>query len=244
MSIGMNKFICYWFALMPLSGWAQSLEELSKLRVDAEETPGIAVAIIEDGKSKFISYGYSNTTTHEAVTSKTLFEIGSITKTFTCSVLAYLVQKEELALSDPAQKHLPSSILLPEKNKKSITLLHLASAHSGLPRMPGNFSPVDQLNPYIDYTEKELTAYLNNCELKNEPGTTYEYSNLGMGLLGFILTQEKNKPYSELIKEVILSPLSMNQVFVDGLGNSKLLATGYRDRSPVKPWTWTNQSVL
>ena len=229
---------------MPLSIWAQSLEELSKQRVDSNETPGIAVAIIEEGKSKFFYYGQSNLSTHELITSKTLFEIGSITKTFTCSVLSYLVQRNELALSDLAQKHLPSSILLPEKNKKSITLLHLASAHAGLPRMPGNFSPADQSNPYIDYTEKELTAYLNNCELKNEPGTTYEYSNLGMGLLGFILTQEKNKPYSELIKEIILSPLSMNQTFIGGLGNSKFLATGYRDKNPVKPWTWNNQSVL
>lgn len=240
----MKKFIFFWLVLIPLSSWAQSLEELCKQRVDSNETPGIAVAIIEDGKSKFFYYGKSNLSTRESVTSKTLFEIGSVTKTFTCSVLSYLVQKNELALSDPAQKHLPSSILLPEKNKKSITLLHLASAHSGLPRMPGNFSPADQSNPYIDYTEKELTAYLNNCELKNEPGTTYEYSNLGMGLLGFILTQQKNRPYSELIKEIILSPLGMNQTFINGLGSSKLLATGYRDTSPMKAWTWTNQSVL
>jgi len=173
-----------------------------------------------------------------------LFEIGSITKTFTCSVLSYLVQKNELALNDAAQKHLPSSISLPEKNGKSIMLLHLATQHSGLSRMPGNFSPVDQSNPYIDYTEKELTAYLNNCELKHEPGTTYEYSNLGMGLLGFILTQVKNKPYSELIKEFILSPLGMNQTFISGQTNSKLLATGYRETTPVKAWTWNNQSVL
>src|SRR6185369_1698967 len=99
-------------------------------------------------------------------------------------------------------------------------------------------------NPYIDYTEKELTSFLNNCELKYEPGTTYEYSNLGMGLLGFILTQVKNKPYPELVKEVILSPLGMNQTFISGMAKSKLLATGYRDANPMKAWTWNNQSVL
>jgi CubicO group peptidase (beta-lactamase class C family) len=65
-----------------------------------------------------------------------------------------------------------------------------------------------------------------------------------MGLLAFILTQEKNKPYSELIKEVILAPLQMNQTFISGLGGSKMLATGYRESTPVKAWTWTNQSVL
>ncbi len=240
----MKKFICLWFTFIPVSTWAQTLEELCKQRVDWGETPGIAVAIIEDTKSKFYSFGNSNVEKREPVTSKTLFEIGSITKVFTCSILSYLVQKNELALNDAAQKHLPSSILLPEKNGKSITLLNLASQHSGLARMPGNFSPADQANPYIDYTEKELTAYLNNCELKYEPGTTYEYSNLGMGLLGFILTQEKSKPYSELIKEVVLSPLGMTQTFIGGQMNSKLLATGYRESTSVKAWTWTNQSVL
>ncbi len=203
----MKKTLPFFFTLIPISIWAQSIEEQCKQRVDWEETPGIAVAIIEDGKSKFFSYGYSNLEKHDPVTSKTIFEIGSITKVFTCSVLSYLVQKNELVLNDAAQKHLPASISLPEKNGKAITLLHLATAHSGLARMPGNFSPADQANPYIDYTEKELTAYLNNCELKYEPGATYEYSNLGMGFLGFILTQEKNKPYSELIKEVHSLPI-------------------------------------
>ena len=240
----MKNFFCVCIIAMPLSISAQSLDELCRQRVDFKETPGIAVVIIEDGKSKFFSYGQSNIATNDPVTSKTLFEIGSITKTFTCSILSYLVQKNELALNDRVQKHLPSSILLPEKNGKSVTLFDLATQHSGLPRMPGNFSPADQSNPFIDYTEKELTAYLNNCELKNEPGTTYEYSNLGMGLLGFILTQEKNKPYSELIKEVILSPLEMNQTFISGQKSTKLLAIGYRETTPVKPWTWANQSVL
>src|SRR6185369_8336746 len=140
----MRRLVVFWFALIPLSSWAQSLEELCKLRVDSEETPGIAVAIIEEGKARFISYGQSNLSTHEPVTSKTLFEIGSVTKTFTCPILSYLVQKKELGLNDRAQKYLPSSIQLPEKNGKPISLLHLADAHSGLPRMPGNFYPADQ----------------------------------------------------------------------------------------------------
>jgi serine-type D-Ala-D-Ala carboxypeptidase/endopeptidase len=245
-SVKMNlrKLLFGLLMTMPIGNWAQSLEELCKQRVDFAETPGIAVAIIEDSKSKFYSFGQSNIDSHETVSPKTLFEIGSITKVFTCSMLSLFVQKNELTLNDPAQKHLPSAISLPEKNGKGITLFHLATAHSGLPRMPGNFNPADQLNPYIDYTEKELTTYLNNCELKYEPGTTYEYSNLGMGLLGFILTQEKNKPYSELLNESILTPLGMSQTLISGAKNSKLLATGYRDKTPVKAWTWSNQSVL
>ncbi len=223
---------------------AQTLEELGKQRVEFDETPGIAIAWIENGQSHFLSCGLANIASKEPVTSKTLFEIGSITKTFTCSVLSYLVQQHELALNDRVQLYLPSTIQLPEKNGKSISLLHLATAHSGLPRLPGNLSPADPTNPYIDYTEKQLTAYLNNCELGNEPGSNYEYSNLGMGLLGFVLTQKKNETYSQLIKLIILKPLAMNQTFISGETKSKLLATGYMDKNPVKAWTWNSQSVI
>ncbi len=230
--------------VLPVFLLAQTLEELGKQRVEFDETPGLAMAWIENGQSHFISYGLANIEFKEPVTSKTLFEIGSITKTFTCSVLSYLVQQHELALTDRAQRYLPSTIQLPEKNGKPILLLHLATAHSGLPRLPGNLSPADPTNPYIDYTEKDLTAYLNNCELGSEPGSKYEYSNLGMGLLGFILTQKKGEPYSQLIKQIILKPLSMNQTFISGETKSKVLATGYMDKNPVKAWTWNNQSVI
>ncbi|HLZ17469.1 MAG TPA: serine hydrolase domain-containing protein, partial [Cyclobacteriaceae bacterium] len=240
----MKKIILACLALAPWIAGAQSLDELCQQRVDSDETPGIAVAVFENGKSQFFTHGFSNVASREPVTSKTLFEIGSITKTFTCSTLAYLVQKNTLALNDQAQVHLPSSIILPQKNGKSITLLHLATAHSGLPRMPGNFSPANQWDPYVDYTEKELTAYLNNCELKYEPGSTYEYSNLGMGLLGFTLTQVKNETYSDLVREVIFTPLGMKHTFISGEDHSKLLATGYRDTNPVQAWTWNGRSVL
>ena len=155
----MKTILCLVLVIIPSFLHAQSLEELSKQRVDFQDTPGIAVAWFEDGKTHFFSYGLANVADHQPVTSKTLFEIGSITKTFTCSALSYLVQKKEMNLDDKAQLYLPSSITLPEKNGKAITLLQLATAHSGLPRLPGNFSPADQANPYIDYTEKELAAF-------------------------------------------------------------------------------------
>lgn len=239
----MKKIILF-LALCPAVLRAQSVEELAKQRVEFQETPGIAVAWLEDGKVSFYSYGVLNLTSREPVTSKTLFEIGSITKTFTCSALAYLVQKKEIDLNEKAQAYLPSTISLPEKNGKAIRIIDLATAHSGLSRMPGNFTPANVSNPYIDYTDKELAVYLNNCELNTEPGAHYEYSNLGMGLLGYILTQKKNTTYSKLIKETILSQLQMKETFISGETKSKLIATGYMDKAPVAAWTWSNQSVL
>ncbi|MBS1558500.1 MAG: serine hydrolase [Bacteroidetes bacterium] len=241
----MKSVILFLFILFTLSATAQSFEESCKLRVEAEETPGIAVGILENGKITYFTFGEANIATHQPVTPQTLFEIGSITKTFTTSVLAYLVNEKIFLLSDPAQNYLPSTITLPDRNGKQITLLHLASARSGLPRMPANFAPANPANPYRDYTEKQLSAFLNKCELNSDPGRQYEYSNLGMGLLGFLLTAHQKTTYSKLIRDIILSPLQMNQTFISGERiNDPMLAQGYSDNKPVAAWTWSDQSVL
>ena len=240
----MKHLFSFFFLMICLATHGQTFEELCKQRVEMDETPGIAVAIYENGKVTYLSYGLANIETKEAVSSKTLFEIGSITKTFTCTALANLVVKNEMKLEDSAQAYLPSMIVLPKKNGKKITILNLATARSGLPRMPTNFSPKDPQNPYIDYTEKELFALLSTVELNAEPGAQYEYSNLGMGLLGCIIAKKKGTTYSQLVKEIILTPLEMKQTFISGEHNDKLLAAGYTDKTKMKAWTWTDQSVI
>jgi serine-type D-Ala-D-Ala carboxypeptidase/endopeptidase len=224
--------------------FAQSVEEKIKQRIDYQETPGIVVGIYENGKVTYHAFGVANIQAGEPVSSKTLFEIGSITKVFTTSMAAMLSLEHKLNFSDRAQTYLPSKIVLPEKNGKAITLEQLATASSGLPRMPKNFAPADAANPYIDYREDALTAFLNNCELTRDPGSEYEYSNLGMGLLGYILTRVEEKPYPKLVAERITKPLDMNHTFVSGIRNDKPLAIGYSDKNPVKAWTWDNESVL
>lgn len=240
----MRHFILILLLLVIQQVQAQTLEEKIKQRVELGETPGIAVAIYENGKLKYYTYGVSNLTTKELVTPKTLFEIGSITKTFTCNLTALLSENKQLSFSDYAQKYLPSKIILPERNGKVITIEHLATAHSGLPRMPLNFQPKDPLNPYIDYREDELAFFLSRYELTRDPGAEYEYSNLGMGLLGYILTQVTKKTYSQLVEELITKPLAMNNTFISGMRNEKLLATGYTDKLAMKAWTWDDESVI
>lgn len=224
--------------------YAQSIEEKIKQRIEYQETPGIVVGIYENGKISYHAFGFADIQKNEPVSSKTLFEIGSITKVFTTSLAALLSQENKISFSDKAQKYLPSKAVLPEKDGKAITLEHLATAHSGLPRMPKNFTPVDIANPYIDYREDALTLFLNNVELTRDPGSAYEYSNLGMGLLGYILTRVEEKPYPKLLTDRITKPLDMKNTFVSGMRNDKLLAIGYSDKNPVKAWTWDNESVL
>lgn len=232
------------FVLIAFQSTAQPIEEKIKARVELGETPGIVVGIYENGKITYHSYGVANLESKEPVTSKTLFEIGSITKTFTTSLAAILSLENKISFSDAAQKHLPSKMVMPERNGKVITVEHLATAHSGLPRMPLNFQPKDPLNPYIDYHEEELTYFISNFELMRDPGSEYEYSNLGMGLLGFLLTKVEQKNYHTLLDQMICAPLNMKHTYISGLRNEKNLASGYADKLPMKAWTWDDQSVI
>ena len=241
----MNRLLLFSYALLlSFVSVGQSFEELIKERVTSEETPGIVVGIFENGRTNYYAFGVSDVTTQKPVTTKTLFEIGSITKTFTTSALSLLSIQNQLRLVDPVQRFLPTTVSMPQKNGKQITLLHLATARSGLPRMPGNFAPLNAQNPYIDYTEKELTAFLNNSELAREPGIQYEYSNLGMGLLGYALSRQQNMPYGKMIKQMIWSPLEMKQTFISGDTKSDWLAAGHMDQNKVTAWTWDDKSVL
>ena len=223
---------------------AQTVEEKIKARVDYGETPGIVVGVYENGSTKYYSFGVANLETKEPVTSNTLFEIGSITKTFTTSMAAILSVDQKLNFADPAQKYLPSKMVLPERNGKVITLEHLATARSGLPRMPLNFQPKDPLNPYIDYTEEELTYFISNYELTRDPGSEYEYSNLGMGLFGYLVARVNEKTYSNTLEQLISKPLGMKHTYISGMRTEKQLATGYADKLAMKAWTWDDQSVI
>ncbi|MFN8354888.1 MAG: serine hydrolase [Spirosomataceae bacterium] len=202
-------------------------------RVDNGYSAGTTVAFLDNGQESFFTYGYANTTTKQPITQQSVFEIGSITKTFTCLLLADLVQKGKLALNDPVEKYLPNAVKLPSFEGQKITFADLASHTSGLPRMPDIFAPKDDSNPYIDYSPKELYAFLNQLQLKRGTGQ-YEYSNLAMGLLGHTLALISGKSYPQLLQDVICTPLKMSQT--NTLNNSPYLTMGHIGTKPVAHW--------
>jgi CubicO group peptidase (beta-lactamase class C family) len=119
-----------------------------------------------------------------------------------------MVQRREVALADPVAALLPGGTKIPEKGKP-ITLLDLATYTSGLPRLPANWSANDSKNPYANYTARMMMEFLASHELKHEPGTHYEYANLGFALLGHALATRGGKPYEALVLERICGPLGM-----------------------------------
>jgi CubicO group peptidase (beta-lactamase class C family) len=140
-----------------------------------------------------------------------VFEIGSITKVFTSVLLADMVERGEVTLDTPVQKLLPAAVRMPRRNGREITLIDLATHSSGLPRLPNNMAPSNPLDPYSDYGAERLYAFLNSYELTRDIGATFEYSNLGAGLLGHALERRAGKPYKTLVTERILRPLGMTR---------------------------------
>jgi D-alanyl-D-alanine-carboxypeptidase/D-alanyl-D-alanine-endopeptidase len=199
-----------------------------KVRVDEGFNPSISAAYMEGDKVTYFNYGTTQFEIGKPVDEHTVYEIGSISKVFTCIVLADEVLKGKMKLDDPISKYLPSSISVPTRNDKVITLRDLATHTSALPRMPNNFEPEDIKNPFADYSVKQLYEFLSDYDLPRDIGSKYEYSNVGMGLLGHILELHTGKPYEALIKERITEPLGMLDTGITLTPNMKSnLALGY-----------------
>jgi len=186
-----------------------AIRAILKDRVDTKRTVGIVAATLDHGRSTIFTAGSAGAP-GVALDGNTVYEIGSITKVFTASLLADMVARGEVGLEDPVSKYLPSSVKVPSRNGKQITLLDLATQSSGLPRMPNNFHPKDDNNPYADYTVDQMYAFLSGYDLPRDIGSRYEYSNLGVGLLGHALALRAGKSYEDLLTERILRPLGMN----------------------------------
>ena len=185
------------------------LRSIAQTRVANKRTTGIVIAALERGKPARIQFAGASGAAGVPLDGNTVFEIGSITKTFTGALLAEMAKRGEVRLDDPIAKYLPSSVRVPSRNGKQITLIDLATQSSGLPRLPNNMHPATMANPYADYTVPQLYEFLSGYELTRDPGEKYEYSNVGVGLLGHVLALRAGKPFEALLRERILDPLRM-----------------------------------
>ncbi len=212
---------------------------LLRERVDqAKQGSCLVVGLIDETGSRIVSYGHPSRTNHGPVDGDTVFEIGSATKVFTALLLAEAIDHGELKLDDPISKYLPSSVKVPARNGRQITLLDLATHTSGLSRMPDHFAPKNPENPYADYTVEQMYAFLSAYTLPRDIGAEYEYSNLGVGLLGHILALRAGTNYEALVLERICRPLGMTNTQITlSLDQNTRLATGHDAAGkPVANW--------
>ncbi len=181
-------------------------------RIERGFIVGIAMAVVEDNDIEYLLKGSLSLKEQRPVTKDTLFELGSITKTFTGILLSNAVLEGKIALDDPANKYLPAYAPLPSYNGKEILIKHLITHTSGLPTIPNTMNIKDPLAPYTGYTLKMFLDGLKNSQetLLFEPGTDFNYSNIGTAMVGYILAEIEGMSYAQLLKSKLLMPLEMN----------------------------------
>ena len=183
----------------------------------------ISLAFINSDKVTYYGLKRQNDSIFYLSNYQDIFEIGSITKVFTANILAKSVIDNKIKLNENINDYLNIKF----KNDISISFKSLANHTSGLPRMPSNFGRVGNSsdNPYKHYNDEYLKDYLINfMEIDNKNIGNSEYSNLGMGLLGFTLSNIYNLNYQELYEKYIFSKYNMkNTTFNIGLVNKNLV---------------------
>jgi D-alanyl-D-alanine-carboxypeptidase/D-alanyl-D-alanine-endopeptidase len=219
---------------------------LPKDRIDAQVKPvvdgqycvGLVVGVIDSTGQHVFAYGKTSLQGARAPDGDTIFEIGPVTKTFTATLLAQMVEAGEVKLVQPVEELLPADLKVPSEGGSKILLVHLAAQTSALPGEAEYLVPKNPANPYADYTQEQLKAFLGRFVMPRPPGARYENSNLGYGLLGQALAAKAGKPYEQLVIDRVCGPLEMKQTRV-ALSDEmeKNLAQGYdAEVDPIGTW--------
>ena len=209
-------------------------EELASERTTGELRPGsnvgIVIGVVQHGTRQIFAFG--------AAKPDSAFEIGSITKTFTATLLAQRVAQGAVRLDEPVRNLLPADALTPSSHEPEITLLSLSDHHSGLPALPANLKPSDPDNPFVDYTATKLYAFMSTQGFRLPKDAPFSYSNLGEGLLGEALANQAGQSFQELLHQQVLVPLRMfHTTYTPTSYMLKHVLQGHsEDHKPVKGW--------
>jgi len=185
---------------------ADKIDDYFKAEMSKQHIPGISVAVVRDGKLETArGYGLANVELEAAVTANTVFEIGSMTKQFTATLVMMLVEEGKIGLDEKISKYLEGN---PEAWKE-VTVRHLLTHTSGIHGYTevGDFMALSR-NPH---TQAEIVKMVSNLPLDFKPGEKWKYSNTGYYLLGMIVEKASGKTYDSFLKERILTPLGMNE---------------------------------
>lgn len=236
--------ICTGILLMHSAAAADPSDQISALvkpLVDGKRVMGVSVGVIADGKTTTMHFG-KTARSGETADDDTVYEIGSISKVFTSLILSYAAERGVVKLDQSAGDLLPEGVKMPAADGQPITLLHLATHRSGLPRLPENLVEVTDDNPYSRYTTKRAHQFLNDYQLPRKPGEKYEYSNFGASLLGSLLCRKAKKPYDTLLRQTITGPLKMTSTSVDLIGDmtSRMATPHGANLKPTSTWEFAD----
>ncbi|MBS0444987.1 MAG: serine hydrolase [Proteobacteria bacterium] len=196
--------------------------------MSAQDIPGMAVAVTVDGRSYVYSYGVASKETKVPVTAGTLFEVGSVSKTFTATLAAYAEATGKLSLDDHPSRYLP---WLRGRPIDEATLLHLGTYTAG--GLPLQF-------PDAVVGEAATQAYFRDWTPIARPGSRREYSNPSLGLFGLAAASALNDRFAHAMETTVFRAFGMADSYIH-VPDRKMAdyAWGYRGAKPVRvnPWT-------
>ena len=171
--------------------------------MDEYGVAGMAIGVIHEGKSYEQYYGVQSKDKNENVNSQTLFELGSLSKTFTAVSGTYANNQSKISFNDHPGKYDPA---LKKSEINKVNLLELLTYTSGnLPlQFPDNIK-----------TDKQILEYFKNWEAKKPSGTYREYSNPSIGLFGYLTAKSMNVPFSSLLEEIIFPQLNLKHTYIN-----------------------------
>ena len=164
---------------------AERVRALAQPAIDDGRVAGMVIGVVDKkGTTRLFGFGRISRADPRPPDGKTVFEIGSVSKVFTSALLADLVERKVVALDDPIKKYLPPAVKVPSHGGREITLAHLATHSSGLPRMPANFAPKDPKNPYADYGGRPAVRVSVVVHARPRSGRALRILEPGRGLAG------------------------------------------------------------
>jgi CubicO group peptidase (beta-lactamase class C family) len=212
----------------------------------AGSNAGMVIGLVNEHGSRVFSGGKLDNGTERSIDGDTIFELGSVTKVFTALLLLDAVRRGEMNLTDPVAMYLPATVTMPTRAGKQITLQDLAAQDSGLPHHPDNLGDkplkemsLKEIKEGSDaYTIEDMYAFLATYRLNQEPGTGFQYSNVGMALLGHAMERRTERGYESLVIERICQPLGMESTLITLTDKDRMrLARGHlADGTPSEHW--------
>jgi CubicO group peptidase (beta-lactamase class C family) len=190
----------------PIRRWGERL-------VREKWTPSLSVAVLLPDETVYYGFGKVLEEPNRKTPDRhTRYEIGSITKPFTATLFAEAVERGAMDLEGALGTYLPDSVTPPTYNGTPMTTIDLATHHSGLPVEPTNIDREMYREEYANYSAQKLYSFLEDFELSREPGSTFEYSNVGMGLLGHLVARQIGpEGYPDTAESVLFDPLGLEE---------------------------------
>ncbi|NWC77093.1 beta-lactamase [Pseudomonas sp. P7759] len=189
-----------------------------------QSIPGLVVGVIKDGNAQYFNYGVASKDAKQPVSENTLFEIGSVSKTFTATLAGYAVASGKLTLTDPASQYLPA---LRGGEFDHISLLNLGTYTAG--GLPLQF-------PREADNTQHMISYFQQWKPDFAPGTQRLYSNPSLGLFGYLAAQSLKQPFDQLMEKTLLPKMGLKHTFITvPKSQMNLYAQGYgKDGKPVR----------